>query len=89
MTNCPNCGAPLNGTGKCDYCGAVLKKPEPELAVAPGRDAFLLVGDQKYKVYIEQMELSSEYEYVGRGIDGTMYRSEPTTYARFTCLGRV
>lgn len=23
-TNCPNCGAPLNSMGKCDYCGTVV-----------------------------------------------------------------
>ena len=27
ITNCPNCGAPLNKRGICDYCGTVLKSP--------------------------------------------------------------
>lgn len=27
ITNCPNCGAPLNKRGICDYCGTILKSP--------------------------------------------------------------
>lgn len=23
MTNCKNCGAPIRGSGKCEYCGTV------------------------------------------------------------------
>ena len=23
MTNCKNCGAPIQGSGKCEYCGTV------------------------------------------------------------------
>lgn len=24
ITNCPNCGAPNNGAGRCEYCGTVF-----------------------------------------------------------------
>lgn len=26
ITNCPNCGAPIDGSGKCSYCGTVYRK---------------------------------------------------------------
>lgn len=26
MTNCKNCGAPLNANGNCDYCGTKYKR---------------------------------------------------------------
>lgn len=31
MTNCPNCGAPLNG-GKCEYCGTITNDVHSEIA---------------------------------------------------------
>ena len=24
MTNCPNCGAPVDGSGRCGYCGTAF-----------------------------------------------------------------
>ena len=27
QTNCPNCGAPLNKLGDCEYCGTSVIKP--------------------------------------------------------------
>ena len=29
LTNCPNCGAPIEG-GKCPYCGTNFRKREAE-----------------------------------------------------------
>lgn len=30
-TNCPNCGAPLNGS-KCEYCGTITNDVDSEIA---------------------------------------------------------
>lgn len=30
-TNCPNCGAPLNGS-KCEYCGTITNDVDAEIA---------------------------------------------------------
>lgn len=40
-TNCPNCGAPLGRSGKCEYCGTVVEngaafRPVEFIAVRPG-----------------------------------------------------
>lgn len=35
-TNCPNCGAPLRGYGRCEYCGTVINQPLQILTVRPG-----------------------------------------------------
>lgn len=39
-TNCPNCGAPLGRSGKCEYCGTVVEngaafRPVEFIAVRP------------------------------------------------------
>lgn len=36
VTNCPNCGAPLRGYGKCEYCGTVIQQPLQFLTIRPG-----------------------------------------------------
>ena len=35
-TNCPNCGAPtkITSSGKCEYCGAVIKTGEHDWALS-------------------------------------------------------
>ena len=35
-TNCPNCGAPLRGYGRCEYCGTRIIQPLQILAIRPG-----------------------------------------------------
>ena len=33
-TNCPNCGAPLDESGKCEYCGTVaIKQGNSEIVI--------------------------------------------------------
>ena len=36
ITNCPNCGAPLRGYGKCEFCGTIINQPLQVLSVRPG-----------------------------------------------------
>lgn len=45
MTNCQNCGAPLDGTGRCAYCGTTFKKPMRTLPPATGMIECTTLGD--------------------------------------------
>lgn len=36
VSNCPNCGAPLRGYGRCEYCGTVINQPLQFLTIRPG-----------------------------------------------------
>lgn len=36
VTNCKNCGAPLDGSGKCSYCGTVYKTDCQRIEVVQG-----------------------------------------------------
>ena len=36
ITNCPNCGAPLRGYGKCEFCGTIINQPVQVLSMRPG-----------------------------------------------------
>lgn len=36
VTNCPNCGAPLRGYGRCEYCGTAINQPLQFLTIRPG-----------------------------------------------------
>ena len=31
VTNCPNCGAPLRGYGRCEYCGTVFVRYDEKI----------------------------------------------------------
>ena len=33
VTNCPNCGAPINGKRKCEYCGTTFSSGEEEITL--------------------------------------------------------
>jgi len=33
ITNCPNCGAPVNGRSKCEYCGTAFSSGEEEMTL--------------------------------------------------------
>ena len=56
-TNCPNCGAPLNGQGKCEYCTTVtdrkpvVKEKKPDTLIcehgSDGFDELKLYADDK------------------------------------------
>ena len=61
LTNCPNCGAPLKGFGRCDYCGTVIEHPMQMLVVRPG--IHKLICQAKLPVYIgeENPEVATTY----------------------------
>ena len=56
--NCPNCGAPIDGTGRCPYCGTVFEKAKN----LGGEIHYIVVGDPqaevlKSDVYLDYDEL--------------------------------
>ena len=61
ITNCPNCGAPLKGYGRCDYCGTVIDQPVQMLVARPG--IHKLVCQARLPLYIgeKKPELATEY----------------------------
>ena len=46
ITNCPNCGAPLDHTGRCDYCGTNVKIAKT-LDVSERQDICLVMRNPK------------------------------------------
>lgn len=63
--SCPNCGAPLDGTGRCSYCGTVFERSKNIV----GEVHYIAVGDPQAKVlksdvyldYDEFARLPEEY----------------------------
>ena len=45
MTNCPNCGAPIPGNGKCEYCGTICIASDHEVPVKVELDPPALVRE--------------------------------------------
>ena len=63
--SCPNCGAPLDGTGRCSYCGTVFERSKNIV----GEVHYIAVGEPQAKVlksdaildYYELAALPEEY----------------------------
>lgn len=70
LTNCPNCGAPLRGYGRCEYCGTAISQPLQFLTIRPGLKK--LVCQTKAPLYIGELHPESVAEYAKRDIRGKM-----------------
>ncbi len=97
MTNCKNCGAPLNGSGKCEYCGTVFRKPRKTGSIdcSPLRSGIPAYLPDKIKIVVNGSEVEGYVQNViieetcvdpGRTIDGQIMRPRPKTIARFECV---
>lgn len=79
MTNCPNCGAPIDGT-KCSYCGTSFVDLTA-LDLAGGDFVKVRVGDSEVlgRFYISNatMSTSMTLPYIARGYDGRVERIYP------------
>lgn len=70
VTNCPNCGAPLRGYGKCDYCGTIINHPLQFISVRPG--VRKLVCQTEIPLWMGEKDAEAAAEYARRGIRGKM-----------------
>ena len=70
ISNCPNCGAPLRGYGKCDYCGTVINQQLQILSTRPG--VRKLVCQTEIPLWIGEKDAEAAAEYARRGIRGEM-----------------
>ena len=52
-TNCPNCGAPIQANGRCEYCGTVLDSYETPVEVKIDTDSLtpLHGHDRRVRTY--------------------------------------
>lgn len=69
-TNCPNCGAPLRGYGRCEYCGTVINQPLQMLVVRPGIRK--LVCQTKMPIALGEYKPEVAAEYAKRDIRNKM-----------------
>lgn len=65
-TNCPNCGAPLRGYGRCEYCGTQIDQPLQMLVVRPGIRK--LVCQMQVPLTIAERDPEAAAEYAKRDI---------------------
>ena len=70
VTNCPNCGAPLRGYGRCDYCGTVVNQPAQFLVARPGIKK--LVCQSKLPLSLGETNAEAVAEYAKRDIRAKM-----------------
>lgn len=54
MTNCKNCGAPIQGSGKCEYCGTV----NGDRFIVPASGPLIYLDGKKIGKFIVPEELS-------------------------------
>lgn len=69
-TNCPNCGAPLRGYGKCEYCGTVINQPLQMLVVRPGIKK--LVCQTQFPLALGEAKPEAVAEYAKRDVRSKM-----------------
>ena len=70
ITNCPNCGAPLLGYGRCEYCGTVIYQPLQMLVTQRGIKK--LVCQTQLPLELCEIDAERATEYVKRDIRAKM-----------------
>ena len=70
VTNCPNCGAPLRGYGRCEYCGTVIQQPLQVLTIRPGIRK--LVCQTRLPLELGELNPEAVAEYAKRDIRAKM-----------------
>lgn len=94
ITNCPNCGAPLNKHGICDYCGTILKTPkevnldeqvELNIVLRQGKNTCVLpvIG------YINDLTIEPIHECIDYFMSDTHDRVYMGTSVDFNFSGRI
>lgn len=86
MTNCVNCGAPLEGR-KCSYCGTMYN----DYGVVSVFDkdectGTLTIAGNEYKVYLGTVEMSIVGESTGRDLKGQLHRTKGRRMHKFTLI---
>lgn len=61
VTNCPNCGAPLRGYGRCEYCGTRIEHPLQMLVVRPGLKKLVCQTKFPLEIGVRDPEALAEY----------------------------
>lgn len=77
---CINCGAPMNGRSKCEYCGTEY-----------GTSSYINAGigilrfnGEDIRVYLESVDTDVFPVSAGRSIDGVMQKANVKMQRRFT-----
>ena len=80
--NCPNCGAPLNDSHKCEYCGS-----EFNIAKLDGNNVIFMLGNEVVHCYLSRIDVvdCSCYD-SGRDIYGRIKKVEIVTKRKFTLM---
>lgn len=95
ITNCRNCGAPLNENGYCGYCGTTFKRPnimaipenqtmDLELRFQKGNEIFIL----PLRGSISSLGMKTNY-YDCSTMDGTEMRYKSSTEVEFEFEGVI
>ena len=77
--NCPNCGAPLNDSHKCEYCGS-------EFSTASGdvNNIILKLNDEVITCYVQKIDADIIPSMsCGRDIHGRIVKSKPVVRRTF------
>ena len=61
VSNCPNCGAPLRGYGRCDYCGTSINQPTQFITVRPGLRKLVCQTQVPLQLCKEHAEAATDY----------------------------
>lgn len=83
-TDCPSCGAPPNGTNKCDYCGRVGLQPQmrPYASMVANTCASSLYRDWSgYTPGASTAARSGSYDYLDHEL--RKIRMEMQTYGNY------
>lgn len=67
--SCPNCGAPLKYTSRCEYCGTKFG-----FAEGTPNHVTLNIGGENISCYLGSVE-AEYFQSLAKGIDGRVYPS--------------
>ena len=80
MTNCPNCGAPLDGSGKCKYCGTTFEEQRVSSLLSMSTDADYMIEctclSDPYRTFITAKPVPESATLIYEGQEIPVYVSE-------------
>lgn len=80
--NCPNCGAPMKDSHKCEYCGSIFNT-----AKLDGNNVIFRIGNETVYCYLSRIDVvDCSHSNFGRDIYGRIKKDEIVTKRKFILM---
>ena len=87
VTNCVNCGAPIDRKlKKCPYCGTPYDYSDFNASFEKNMLGTISIAEKEYQVYLGKCEVNTINMGCGRGVDGKLHGDNIVKKRKFTLI---